>query len=86
MAEQELSFEQAFKEMQETVRKLETGSLSLEDSLALFQRGTELAALCNQRLDQAELRVRQLLPTAGGEMEAVPFGEWKPDADEEPPF
>lgn len=86
MAKEKLSFEQAFKELQETVRKLEAGSLSLEDSLALFQRGTELAALCNQHLDQAELRVRQLLPAASGDVEAVPFTEWKPEPEEEIPF
>lgn len=86
MTEQQLSFEQAFKELQELVRKLETGSLSLEDSLVLFQRGTELATLCNQHLDQAELRVRQLMPTVGGDMEAVPFDDWKPASEDEMPF
>lgn len=83
MAEKTLSFEQAFKELQETVRKLEAGSLSLEDSVALFQRGTELAALCNQQLDQAELRVRQLLPTGTGDVEAVAFDEWELQPEEQ---
>jgi len=82
MTELQPSFEQAFKELQETVRKLEAGSLSLEDSLALFQRGTELAVLCNQHLDQAELRVRQLLPSASGDMEAVSFDEWEPQPED----
>ena len=57
-----LTFEQAFAELEETVRKLEAGGLTLEESLALFERGQALAAYCNAHLDQAELKVRQLSP------------------------
>lgn len=57
---EELTFEQAFAELEETVRRLEAGGLTLEESLALYERGQALAAYCNARLDQAELRVRQL--------------------------
>ena len=57
-----LTFEQAFVELEETVRKLEAGGLALEESLALFERGQALAAHCGVRLDQAELRIRQLTP------------------------
>ena len=86
MNKETLSFENAFKELEETVRKMEAGGQTLEESLALFERGTELAALCNEQLDHAELRVRQLLPAPEGEVEAVPFedwegeGKWEPDA------
>lgn len=58
----DLTFEQAFAELEETVRKLEAGGLALEESLALFERGQALAAHCNAQLDQAELKVRQLTP------------------------
>jgi len=58
----DLTFEQAFAELEETVRKLEEGGLALEESLALFERGQALAAHCNRQLDQAELKVRQLTP------------------------
>jgi len=63
-----LTFEQAFAELEETVRKLEAGGLALEESLALFERGQALAAHCNAQLDQAELQVRQLSPEG-----VVPF-------------
>ena len=56
----DLTFEQAFAELEETVRKLEAGGLALEESLALFERGQALAAHCNVQLDEAELKVRQL--------------------------
>ena len=59
---EELTFEQAFAELEETVRKLEAGGLTLEESLALYERGQALAAYCSAQLDQAELRVRQLTP------------------------
>ena len=58
----ELTFEQAFAELEETVRKLEEGGLALEESLALFERGQALAAHCSAQLDQAELKLRQLTP------------------------
>ena len=66
-----LSFEQAFGELENTVQKLETGGLTLEQSLLLFERGQALAAHCNTLLDGAELKVRQLSPegTASFELE-----------------
>jgi exodeoxyribonuclease VII small subunit len=63
MSEMEnLTFEQAFSELEETVQKLEAGGLTLEESLALFERGQTLAARCNMQLDEAELQVQQLSP------------------------
>ncbi len=59
---EDLTFEQAFAELEEAIRKLEAGGLTLEESLALFERGQALAAQCNAQLDQAELKVRQLSP------------------------
>ncbi|HFE65852.1 MAG TPA: exodeoxyribonuclease VII small subunit [Chloroflexi bacterium] len=63
---EKLSFEEALVELEEIVTKLEAGELTLEESLALFERGQKLAALCNQQLDEASLRVEQL--TADGEI------------------
>jgi len=77
MADEKISFESAYKELEETVRKLEAGSLTLEESLALFERGTELASLCGQQLDEAELRVRKLVPSPRGDIEDVPFEDWE---------
>ena len=74
---EELTFEEAFKELEETVRRLEEGELTLEDSIALFERGQELARYCGEKLDAAELKVRQLLPSEGDDYEykIVPFEE-----------
>jgi len=66
-----LSFEEAFGELEATVARLERGDLSLEESIALFERGQALATHCNVQLDTAELKVRQLLPDS--ESETAPF-------------
>jgi exodeoxyribonuclease VII small subunit len=58
-----LSFEEAFDELEQTVQKLEEGELALEEAIALFERGIQLVQHCNEQLDQAELKVRQLLPS-----------------------
>ncbi len=55
-----LSFEEALTELDEIVTKLEAGDLTLEESLALFERGQKLATRCNKQLDEASLRVEQL--------------------------
>ncbi len=56
------SFETLYRELQATIARLEAGDLSLDESLALFQRGMELAQRCGTLLDQAELRIKELVP------------------------
>jgi exodeoxyribonuclease VII small subunit len=70
------SFEELYRELEDTIRLLEAGDLTLDESLALFERGTELAERCNSLLDSAELRVRQLTTRPDGEMESEPFEGW----------
>lgn len=62
------SFENLFSELESIVAKLEAGDLSLDESLALFQRGMELSKKCGALLDSAELRIKQLVPQANGEL------------------
>jgi len=62
----ELTYEQAFDELQDIVARLEGGDLPLEESLQLFERGQALADRCSGLLEQAELRLRQLVPDEGG--------------------
>lgn len=57
---QKMDFETAFKALQENVSLLEGEDLPLEKSLALFERGQELAKHCSLLLEQAELKVRQI--------------------------
>lgn len=53
----ELSFEQAREELAGVVRQLEAGGLTLEESLALWERGEQLAATCQRWLDDARTRL-----------------------------
>ncbi|MCU0465833.1 MAG: exodeoxyribonuclease VII small subunit [Anaerolineae bacterium] len=55
-----MAFEQAFSALQEAVTRLESGEMTLEESVALYERGRLLAARCQALLDAAELRVRQV--------------------------
>ncbi len=63
----DMSFEQAFSELEETVQKLEVGNLPLAEALTLYQRGMALAKHCGVALDDAELSIKQLMPS--GELE-----------------
>ncbi len=56
----ELSFEQAFDQLEEVITQLESGELSLEESVTLYERGKQLSARCQELLDSAELRVKKL--------------------------
>jgi len=58
----ELSYEEAFAQLETVLATLESGELSLDESLAQYELGTALAALCERKLDEAELRVRQWQP------------------------
>jgi len=71
--DKELTFEAAFQKLGETVQRLENGELTLDKAIALFERGQVLARLCDEKLEQAELRVNQLLPDAGGGYRQVPL-------------
>jgi exodeoxyribonuclease VII small subunit len=72
---EKLSFEEAFKELEDTVHQLEEGGLTLDESIALFERGMRLAEHCGQKLDDAELKVSQLVPSDEGGYRTMPFEE-----------
>lgn len=61
MADEELSFEAGYAELERLVARMQEGGLTIEEAMALFERGIALARRCTQQLDAAELRVRQLL-------------------------
>jgi len=56
----ELTFEQAQAELEQVVERLEHGQASLDEALALWQRGEQLYALCRARLDDAQGKVEEL--------------------------
>ncbi|TVP89059.1 MAG: exodeoxyribonuclease VII small subunit [Pseudomonadaceae bacterium] len=69
-----VDFEQSLAELQALVERLESGELSLEDSLGAFEQGVKLTRDCQQALTQAEQKV-QLLLSQNGETTTVAFDE-----------
>jgi exodeoxyribonuclease VII small subunit len=65
VAVEDLSFEKAFGELEESVQRLEEGDLTLEEAIALYEWGMALARRCGDTLDAAELRVRALAEVNG---------------------
>ena len=66
-------FETALKRLEEIVKKLESGDLTLDASLELFEEGIQLSRLCHLKLGQAERRAEILLKNNQGEQQTVPF-------------
>lgn len=61
-----LSFEQALRELETIVSRLEQGEVDLEDSIALYERGTALKAHCEKKLKGAETRLEKIVLGPGG--------------------
>jgi exodeoxyribonuclease VII small subunit len=68
-----LDFETALKRLEEIVKKLEGGDLSLDSALELFEEGIKLSRFCHTKLEQAERRVEILLKNGSGQTRSVPF-------------
>jgi exodeoxyribonuclease VII small subunit len=79
-------FEGLYKQLEETVAKLEQGNLSLEESLSLYEAGTELAKRCQELLQDAELRVTRLQSQFNETLLREEPAEYDtaPELDEEP--
>ncbi len=60
----DLTYEQAFTELESIVELLESGQKPLDEALKLYERGQMLAQYCAALLDQAELKIKQLNPAA----------------------
>jgi exodeoxyribonuclease VII small subunit len=68
------SFEVAFHELQQVVEQLEDGGLELERAIQLFERGAELARVCERIVDEAELRVTRLTAESASALSDAPVG------------
>ncbi len=73
MNKENKTFEEAVARLEEIVRSMEDGKLSLDDSLKAFEEGIALVRLCNGKLDSAEQRVRILLAGEDGALREQPF-------------
>ena len=76
MAEEkkEQTFEQALTRLEEIVERMESGDLSLDESLALFQEGVGLSRSCSNRLNDAEGRIQKMVRVEDGKFILEEFG------------
>lgn len=65
-----LSFEEAMRELEQVVDRLESGDAPLDASIALYERGAKLKAHCEARLKAAELKVAQIAEAPDGSVSA----------------
>ena len=63
----DMSFEQALGELEDVVSKLERGDVPLEDSIKLYERGAELKARCDAKLNEAQEKVAKITTGADGQ-------------------
>lgn len=70
---EELSFEEAVKELELIVRTLESGNQELENSIELYERGNVLRAHCEKKLGEAKLKVEKITKTGDGSLKVEEF-------------
>ena len=66
--DKQIQFEEAFKRLDDIVTKLESGDLSLEESMTLFEEGITLTETCKIRLEAAEQKIQLLLKDSDGNL------------------
>ena len=70
---EDIEFEAAMKRIDEIVSRLEDNTLKLDDSLALYEEGVALVALCRAKLEVAQQKISMICPDENGEMTEKDF-------------
>ena len=68
-----MTFENALNELESIVSKLERGEATLEESIAIYERGAKLKSHCEGKLKDAQLKVEKIILDKDGKVETVPF-------------
>ena len=66
MNQQNQTFEASMARLEQIVRAMERGEVALEESLKLFQEGTELVRICQKLLDEAQMQVKKIMTASDG--------------------
>ena len=75
MNETNMNFEQSMQRLEQIVRAMERGDVALDESLKLFQEGTELVRSCGKLLDEAELQIKKVTASADGSPQMEDFAD-----------
>jgi exodeoxyribonuclease VII small subunit len=73
MAAKAKKFEDELRDLEEIVNRIDSGDLTLEESISAFERGVALVKALNQKLDEVERKVELLTRDVGGELRSAPF-------------
>jgi exodeoxyribonuclease VII small subunit len=73
MSKKKITFEEAMSELEDKVRGLESGNMTLEESLKAFTEAMSLLNVCNSKLDDAKQQVRVLVEKQDGTVSDAPF-------------
>lgn len=75
MNKNNMTFEESMQRLEQIVRSMERGDVPLEESLKLFQEGTQLVADCEKLLENAQLQVKKVLAASDGSMILEDFAD-----------
>lgn len=75
MNQQNQTFESSMQRLEQIVRAMERGDVPLEESLKLFQEGTELVRSCGKLLDEAQMQVKKIVTASDGSPVEEAFGD-----------
>ncbi len=75
MNDKNMTFEQSMQRLEQIVRAMERGDIALDESLKLFQEGTELVRSCGKLLDDAELQIKKVTAGANGSPQMEEFAD-----------
>jgi exodeoxyribonuclease VII small subunit len=81
MAAKPRKFEDELKDLEAIVGQIDSGELTLEDSIAAFERGVALVRALTRRLDEVERKVELLTRDASGELKSEPLDDESDDQD-----
>ena len=76
-------FETALEDLEQVVEQLDSGELSLEDSLAAFEKGVGLVKFCNEKLNEVEKKVELLVKDKDGKLQLKAFEDLSEDGSDE---
>ena len=83
MAKSEKKFENELKDLEAVVARIDSGDLSLEESIQAFERGIGLVRVLNHKLDEIEKKVEVLVRNAQGELRTTPYQNPAEEKDDE---
>lgn len=86
MATNQKKFEDELQDLELIVQQIDSGELTLEESIKAFERGVSLVRALNQKLDEVEKKVELLTRNAQGELRSAPLENQGEDQDDEVPF